>query len=132
MERKKFWELTGEWSILREENGDEILSVSAAGASAARNTFFRLLDQWSVWVDLQVTQPHGQSDKMGLIFTDEAGEILLSLTAELAGGKVWLSGWVQTRYGQKEILSDEAPTEYDPSLPLNLKVERRLLIFFVQ
>lgn len=120
------WELTGEWSILREKNGDEILSVSAAGASTARNTFFRLLDQWSVWVDLQVTQPCGESDKMGLIFTDEAGEILLSLTAELAGGKVWLSGWVQTRYGQKEILSDEAPTEYDPSLPLNLKVERRV------
>lgn len=118
------WELTKEWSILREENGDETLSVRTAGVSNARNTFFRLLDEWTVWTDLQVDQVYDAEDSMGLIFTDEAGQILLSVSAHLAEGQARLSGWVLTAYGQKEILSAEESVPYDPALPLNLKAER--------
>ena len=114
------WELTGEWSILREEDGDEILSVRTAGTTRARNTFFRLLDEWTVWTDVQVSQFYDEEDELGLIFTDSEGETLISVSVHLSGGKAYLTGETLTQYGTKEILSS-GTVDYDPTLPLNLK-----------
>lgn len=118
------WHLTGEWTIERADSGEETLRVLAAEDSTAWNTFFNLYEDWSVSADMTLTQTHGASDCMRVVFGDDNDNVCLVFSAEYQGRtRVLLRADALTENGWKNILLGEEWIDIEEA-PVTLMVRR--------
>ena len=118
------WELTNEWTIERADSGEETLKVAAREDSTAWNTFFKLYEEWTVSVDLNLTQPHGETDCLRLAFGDLFNNVCAVVSAEYHNGKVLMKADILNYIGWKNVYTADDWAEYDPQQPITLSVKR--------
>lgn len=118
------WIMTNEWSIDRAESGEETLSVSAYEDSTAWNTFFKLYQEWTVTVDLTLTERHGETDCLRLAFGDQFQNICVAVSVEYHGEQVLLKADALSYIGWKTVYTADDWVDYDPEQPLTLSVKR--------
>lgn len=118
------WELTNEWTIERAESGEETLKVTAQEDSTAWNSFFKLYEEWTVSVDLALTEQHGDTDCMRLAFGDQFNNVCAVASAEYRNGQVLLKADVLNYNGWKTMYTADAWADYDPEQPITLCVKR--------
>ena len=118
------WELTNEWTIERADSGEETLKVAAREDSTAWNTFFKLYEEWTVSVDLNLTQPHGETDCLRLAFGDLFNNVCAVVSAEYHNGKVLLKADILNYIVWKNVYTADDWAEYDPQQPITLSVKR--------
>lgn len=124
------WQLHPDWSVVRNDAGEESVVAESSGTTSSWNLTQRLAKSWCVSTDIDLVRSEGGRDCARLVFGDDQTNICMAVSVEYSG-----DGYVQIladvllnrggrleKDGWRNVYKTKTWLEIDPELPLNLSV----------